>query len=92
MEEYKNDMSSTPARHCMHTLTSILPLYVGALSLRRRFIWPASGGLIVNAGSYTSKKVESSDIAQRLLEVYVEPSRTVSKELLQCVTDNIDKL
>lgn len=56
------------------------------------FIWPKSGGLIVNSGNYTSKKVESSEIAKRLIEVYIEQSRTVSKELLQCVTDNIDKL
>ena len=51
-----------------------------------------SGGLYVDSGGYVSKKVESSEIAKRLLEVYVEQSRTVSKELLQCFTDNIDKL
>ena len=39
-----------------------------------------------------SKKVENPMIAKKLLEVYVEPSRCVSKELLACVTDNIDKI
>jgi hypothetical protein len=48
--------------------------------------------LIVTTGAYTSKKVESADIARRLLEVYVEESRTVSKELVQCIKDHVEKV
>lgn len=69
-----------------HTISSLHP------TLSNSFIWPKSGGLIVTAGSYVSKKVENPMIAKRLIEVYVDPSRCVSKELLSCISDNLDKI
>jgi len=54
------------------------------------FHWPKHGGLIVSSGDYISHGIESDELAKRLLEVYIDDHRTVSKDLLQCFKDNID--
>jgi len=78
-------VGSRPPPYCASHPHRLLPFCSVPGQCVVSFIWPKSGGLIVTTGAYTSKKVESADIARRLLEVYVEESRTVSKELVQCI-------
>lgn len=54
------------------------------------FHFPKHGGIVVSSGNYISSGIESEELAKRLLEVYIDDHRTVSKDLLQCIKDNID--
>lgn len=56
------------------------------------FDWPKAGGLVVSSDSYICSGIENSGLAKRLLEVYVDDNRTVSKDLVKCIKDNIDQI
>ncbi len=57
------------------------------------FFWRSSGGLVITRdGSTAAGVVQDSEIEKRLLEVYLDPSRTVSKELVDCVVKYVGSL
>ena len=57
-----------------------------------RFNWTKNGVLFITTDGYTSPPITNLEISKRLLEVYLDSSKTVSKELLQNVIKNIEKL
>lgn len=56
------------------------------------FHWPKGGGLVVSSSRHISSGIENLGLAERLLEVYVDDSRTVSTDLVNCIKDNIDQI
>lgn len=57
-----------------------------------RFDWPKQGGLLLTSGNHQDSQIKDQGLAQRLLEVYVDDTRTVSKDLVKCMLDNIDAI
>eukprot|EP01038_Epipyxis_sp_PR26KG_P006553 gene6553-9002_t len=49
------------------------------------YYWFENGDLVVYVNDKSSRRVRSEEINLRLLEVYIDPSRTISKELSTCV-------
>lgn len=56
------------------------------------FDWPKEGGLVVSSEKRVGSEVKSPEVARRLLEVYIDDTRTVSKDLVRCLKENIDKI
>ena len=56
------------------------------------FDWPKSGGLVISSEVCTCPSIKNVGLTKRLLEVYVDDARTVSKDLVKCIKDNIDKI
>lgn len=57
-----------------------------------RFDWPKQGGILLTSGNQQDSRIKDQGLAQRLLEVYVDDTRTVSKDLVKCMMDNIDAI
>lgn len=56
-----------------------------------QFYWMADGSLLISKDRKIAT-VQSTAISKRLLEVYVEPNRTVSKELADCVLTHLKEI
>jgi Chalcone isomerase-like len=56
------------------------------------FVWAKNGHLKVLKEAYVSKSVTSTEVSKRLLDVYVNPAKTVSKELVESTKENLDKV
>ena len=54
-----------------------------------RIYWQKSGGIILMCEGKISDVIYNKELSQRLLEVYVDDARSVSKDLIKCIRDNI---
>ena len=53
------------------------------------FVWHNGGGLSIVVNGATKEFISDREIEKRLLEVYIDPKRTVSPELVKCLRDSI---
>ena len=56
------------------------------------FDWTSGGGFVVSSDQHVSRVILDVGLAKRLLEVYVDDSRTVSVDLIKCIKDHIDQI
>jgi hypothetical protein len=56
------------------------------------FDWPKEGGLMISSEKRVTSEIRNPELARRMLEVYVDDVRTVSKDLVKCLKENIDKI
>ena len=56
------------------------------------FEWTTGGGFVVSSDQHVSREIVDVGLAQRLLEVYVDDSRTVSVDLVKCIRDHVDQI
>ena len=54
-----------------------------------RMYWQKSGGVILTCGDKVSDVIYNKELSRRLLEVYVDDARSVSKDLIKCMEDNV---
>ena len=57
-----------------------------------RIYWQKSGGVILTCGDKVSDVIHHKELSQRLLEVYVDDARSVSKDLIKCIKDNVHEV
>lgn len=56
------------------------------------FTWLSGGGLMISTTADNASCISSPALEQRLLEVYLDPKRTVSPELVKCVNQHIGQI
>lgn len=56
------------------------------------FDWPKEGGLMISSEKRVTAEIQNPEVTRRMLEVYIDDVRTVSKDLVKCLKDNIDKI
>ena len=57
-----------------------------------RINWRKSGGVILMCGDKVSDVIYNKELSRRLLEVYVDDERSVSKDLIKCIKDNVHEV
>ena len=57
-----------------------------------RIYWQKSGGVILTCGDKVSDVIYNKELSRRLLEVYVDDARSVSKDLIKCIKDNVHEV
>ena len=56
------------------------------------FYWSEHGGLTLAKNGAVCDSLKSPEVEQRLLQVYVDPSRAISQEFLKSIHDNVHKV
>jgi hypothetical protein len=56
------------------------------------FMWLNGGGIQILKNGKFQEPINDPEVETRLLEVYIDKSRTVSKELVKSFESNIDKV
>lgn len=56
------------------------------------FYWNENGGLTLAKNGVVCDSLQSPEVEQRLLQVYVDPTRAISQEFLKSIQDNVHKV